>query len=125
MSLRGAKRACPRAGGGSNLDPQDGRLLRCAAKAQHLVFLASIFGCGRRLRRARNDMLPRPSGLVGTPRNMELKSPVTSHRRTLVTRQLEKRAGTRQDDSRVLAKHPECTQPGEDVARRSELQDKA
>ena len=30
--------------------------LRCAAKAQHLVFLASIFGCGRRPRRAPLDM---------------------------------------------------------------------
>jgi len=30
--------------------------LRCTAKAQHLVFLASIFGCGRRPRRALLDM---------------------------------------------------------------------
>ena len=30
--------------------------LRCTAKAQHLVFLASIFGCGRRPRRAPLDM---------------------------------------------------------------------
>ena len=32
------------------------RLLRCTANAQHLVFLASIFGCGPRPRCARNDM---------------------------------------------------------------------
>jgi len=30
--------------------------LRCTAKAQHLVFLASIFGCGRRPRRAPLDI---------------------------------------------------------------------
>jgi len=33
------------------------RLPRCAAKAQHLVFLASIFGCGRRPRSARTCLI--------------------------------------------------------------------
>jgi hypothetical protein len=32
-----------------------GQILRCIAKAQHLVFLASILGCGRRPRHAQND----------------------------------------------------------------------
>ena len=47
-----------------------GRLLRCTANAQHLVFLASIFGCGRRLPQARNDM-------GGRSRRMTLRLPCT------------------------------------------------
>ena len=45
--------------------------LRCAAKAQHLVFLASIFGCGRRPRRTRHDKagngLTAPANVTRTP----------------------------------------------------------
>jgi hypothetical protein len=54
MSLRGALRR-------SNLNPPGGRLPRCAANAQNLVFLARIFGCGRRPPQARNDMGAEPS----------------------------------------------------------------
>jgi hypothetical protein len=39
MSLRGAQQACPRAGGGSNLNPEGGRLLRCARNDMTVLIL--------------------------------------------------------------------------------------